>query len=120
MTFADFAIREARFRKHYRMAPADTWNEQMVPLHEFLELAAEDRDGRFPFIWSVDRKQQLARLIVDRTMVESCEDRRSFWRMLRSLAGLDRPEVSREAVAAEVRREIAGELTARLMKMAAG
>ncbi len=27
MTFADFAITEARFRKHYRTAPPDTWHE---------------------------------------------------------------------------------------------
>jgi pyruvate-ferredoxin/flavodoxin oxidoreductase len=120
MTFADFAITEARFRKHYRTAPPDTWNDQMVPLHEFLELAADDREGKFPFIWSVDRKRQLARLLVDRTMVESCEDRRAFWRMLRSLAGIDKPEISRDEVAAEVRRELAGQLSARLMRLAAG
>jgi pyruvate-ferredoxin/flavodoxin oxidoreductase len=120
MTFADFAITEARFRKHYRTAPPDTWNDQMVPLHEFLELAPDDREGKFPFVWSVDRKRQLARLLVDRTMVESCEDRRDFWRMLRSLAGLDKPEVSRDEVAAEVRRELAGQLSARLMQLAAG
>ena len=120
MTFADFAITEARFRKHYRTAPPDTWNDQMVSLADFLQLEPDDREGKFPFIWSVDRKQQLARLIVDHTMVESCEDRRAFWRMLRALAGLDKPEISREAVEAEVRREIAGQLTARLMKMATG
>jgi pyruvate-ferredoxin/flavodoxin oxidoreductase len=120
MTFADFAITEARFRKHYRTAPPDTWNDQMVPLHEFLDLEPDDREGKFPFVWSVDRKRQLARLLVDRTMVESCEDRRAFWRMLRSLAGLDRPELSRDEVAAEVRRELAGQLSARLMQLAAG
>ena len=27
MTFADFAITEVRFRKHFRMAPPDTWND---------------------------------------------------------------------------------------------
>ena len=44
----------------------------MVPLAEFLELAADDREGKFPFVWAVDRKNQLARLLVDRIMVESC------------------------------------------------
>ena len=120
MTFADFAITEARFRKHYRTAPPDTWNDLMVPLHEFLELETDDREGKFPFVWSVDRKRQLARLLVDRTMVESCEDRRAFWRTLRALAGLDKPAISRDDVAAEVRRELAGQLSARLMQLAAG
>lgn len=120
MTFADFAITEARFRKHYRMAPQDTWNEKMIPLHEFLELDAEEREERFPFIWSVDRKQQLSRLLVDRTMVESCEERRDFWVMLRAMAGLEKPAVSRAEVEAEVRRDVAGQIASRLMQLAGG
>jgi pyruvate-ferredoxin/flavodoxin oxidoreductase len=38
MTFADFAATEARFLKHFRKAPPETWNESMVPVAEFLEL----------------------------------------------------------------------------------
>jgi pyruvate-ferredoxin/flavodoxin oxidoreductase len=120
LTFADFAITEARFRKHYRVAPPDTWNDNMVRLAEFLELGADDREGRFPYIWSVDRKQQLSRLLVDSTMVESCEDRRDFWTMLRALAGVDKPVVSREEIEAEVRREMAGRIGAALVGLTGG
>lgn len=120
MTFADFAITEARFRKHYRTAPPDTWNDSMVPLHELLELAEDDREGKFPYVWSVDRKQKLARLLVDKTMVESCEERRDFWQMLRALAGVDRPEISRADVEAEVRQEVAQRIAGRLMQLARG
>ena len=119
LTFADFAITEARFRKHYRIAPIDTWNEKMVPLVEFLELAPEARAEKFPYIWSVDRKQQLSRLLVDSTMVESCEDRRDFWTMLRALAGLAKPEVSRADIEAEVRQDFAGRIGAALLDLAA-
>ncbi len=120
MTFADFAITEVRFRKHFRMAPPDTWNESMVPLAEFLEMDESDREGLFPFVWSVDREQQLSRLLVAKPMVESCEDRRSFWRMLKSLAGADRKEISRDEIAAEVRQEVVGQIAAGLMKLAGG
>ena len=44
-------------------------------------------------------------------MVESCEDRRGFWTMLRALAGEGTEEVSREQVAEEVRREVIGTIT---------
>src|SRR5690606_25185469 len=88
VTFADFAMTEARFRKHFRMAPPDTWHDGMVPLAEFLELDEGDREGKFPFIWTVDKKQRLSRLIVAKPMVESCEERRDFWIMLKSLAGV--------------------------------
>jgi len=118
LTFADFAMSEARFRKHFRVAPPDTWNEKMLPLHEFLDLAPEEREGRFPYIWSVDAERHLSRLLVARPIVESCVDRRDFWTMLRALAGLDRREVSREEIAAEVRRDVAGRITAGLLQLA--
>jgi pyruvate-ferredoxin/flavodoxin oxidoreductase len=118
MTFADFAITEIRFRKHFRVAPVDTWNENMVPLAEFLDLEEDDREGKFPFLWSVNEKQQLSRLLVAKPMVESCEDRRDFWTMLRALAGLDK--ASREEIATEVRGEIAGKIASGLMQLAGG
>jgi pyruvate-ferredoxin/flavodoxin oxidoreductase len=118
MTFADFAITETRFRKHFRVAPPDTWNENMVPLAEFLEQDADDREGNFPFVWTVDRKQQLSRLLVDQTMVESCEERRDFWIMLRAMAGLGKkPESSREQIEEEVRQEVVGRIAAGLMQL---
>ena len=63
LTFADFAVTEARFRKQFRTVPRDAWNDNMVPLAEFLELAAEDREGKFPYIWAVDKKNRLIRVI---------------------------------------------------------
>ena len=120
MTFADFAITETRFRKHFRTAPPDTWNEKMVPLHEFLELDADEREDRFPFIWTVDRKQHLSRLLVDESMVRSCEDRRDFWKMLRALAGADRTEPSVAEIEERVRREVIGKIAGGLAAMADG
>ncbi|MDX1406493.1 MAG: 2-oxoacid:acceptor oxidoreductase family protein [Saprospiraceae bacterium] len=94
MTFADFAITEGRFRKHFRKVPRDAWNDNMLPLVDFLELEAGDREGRFPFIWAVDRQQQLSRVMVSKSIVESCEERRDFWIMLRAMAGI-KPERQR-------------------------
>jgi pyruvate-ferredoxin/flavodoxin oxidoreductase len=120
MTFADFAVTEARFRKHFRIAPQDTWNENMVALSDFLALPVEEREGRFPFVWSVDRKNQLSRLLVDRIMVESCEERRDFWVMLRALAGVEKPAPPREQIEAEVRQEVVGRIASGLMNLASG
>jgi pyruvate-ferredoxin/flavodoxin oxidoreductase len=120
LTFADFAISEIRFRKQFRLAPPDTWNDSMIPLAEFLELDEEDREDRFPYIWTVDKAMRLSRLLVSSTMVESCEDRRDFWTMLRALGGLGKPEVSRADVEREVRSEVAGQIAAGLMQLASG
>lgn len=118
-TFADFAVAEARFRKHFRVAPADTWNESMVPLAEFLELDEEGREGCFPYIWTLDKKNRLSRVLVAEPMVKSCEERLHFWRTLKSLAGLTQ-QVDPEAIANAVRAETAQKLAQGLMAMLGG
>ena len=120
MTFADFAMTEVRFRKHFRAAPPDTWNEKMLPLHEFLELDATDREGRFPYIWTVDRKNHLSRLLVDEHMVRSCEDRRNFWTMLRALAGVDKEETPVAEIENRVRQDVVQRIAQGLAKLVDG
>ncbi|NUM54553.1 MAG: 2-oxoacid:acceptor oxidoreductase family protein [Candidatus Hydrogenedentes bacterium] len=119
MTFADFAVTEGRFRKQFRTAPRDTWNENMVPLHEFIGLSAEEREGKFPYIWATDKKQRIIRVIPSQVVVDSCEERRSFWRMLKSVAGI-RKEIDPEEIAQKVRLEMAARLAGRLLEMAGG
>ena len=121
-TFADFAITEARFRKHFRMAPQDAWTDDMIPLSEFLDMDEDEREGKFPFVWSVDRKDKLTRLLVDKSMVESTEDRQDFWKMLKALAGVGREveQVANEEVERQVRQEVIGRIAAGLMQIAGG
>jgi len=118
LTFADFALTEVRFRKHFRAAPPDTWSEAMVPLAEFLALDAEARVGRFPYVWTVGRDQALSRLLVDQVIVASCEDRRDFWTMLRALAG--HGVASRQALEQAVREEVVGKVVAGILQLAGG
>jgi pyruvate-ferredoxin/flavodoxin oxidoreductase len=114
MTFADFAVTEVRFRKHFRVAPPDTWNDNMVPLADFLKLSEDERQDMFPFVWSIDRKQQLTRLLVAQPIVKSCEERRHFWNMLRAIARVGERQPSREEIAAEVRQELTARIAAGL------
>ena len=119
MTFADFAMTEGRFRKHFRKAPPETWNDSMVPLHEFLDTDADDREGKFPFVWGVDGKNRLMRALVSQELVLSCEERRGFWRQLRGIVGLDR-QFDEEAVRNQAKAEMAQKLTAGLFALATG
>jgi pyruvate-ferredoxin/flavodoxin oxidoreductase len=118
MTFADFAITEARFRKHFRKAPRDTWNDNMIALVDFLEMSEDEREGKFPYIWAVDQKQQLSRVLVAKPIVESCEERRDFWIMLRDIAGVKVDQKEPEDLAAKIRSEVVGKIAQGLMKMA--
>jgi pyruvate-ferredoxin/flavodoxin oxidoreductase len=121
MTFADFALTEARFRKHFRKVPREAWNDNMVVLADFLEMSAEEREGKFPFIWTVDQKQHLTRVLVAETIVDSCEERRDFWIMLRAIAGVkEEVETAPEDLEGKIRNEVVSNIAKGLMKMAAG
>ena len=117
MTFADFAATEGRFRKHFKKAPPETWGDEMVPLHEFIDLDEDDREGLYPYIWAVDDGNHLVRMLITQELAHSAEERRGFWRQLKSLAGLDQV-VDADQVARDARADMAQKLTASLMAMA--
>jgi pyruvate-ferredoxin/flavodoxin oxidoreductase len=115
MTFADFAATEARFLKQFRKAPPETWNDDMVPVAEFLAMGADEREGKYPFIWGVDTKNRLMRLMVAEDIVRSTEERRNFWRQLKDIAGVGRAAVGdNEALAEQIRAELLAKVTASL------
>ncbi len=120
MTFADFAVTEGRFRKHFKKAPVETWDDRMIPLADFLGLSEDERVGRFPFIWVVDKQNQLGRVLVSEELVRSTEERQAFWRQLKGLLGLDQPQVDVEAVAQQTRLDMAQQLTSSLLALASG
>jgi pyruvate-ferredoxin/flavodoxin oxidoreductase len=120
MTFADFALTEGRFAKQFKKAPADTWNDDMVLLGDFLKLSEDERDGKFPFIWSVDKKNHLMRVLVSKELVLSCEERMQFWKQLKDVAGVGRANSNEEAIANRVRQELIQMLSSGMSGSVAG
>ena len=51
LTPADFAAKEARFKKHFRKLAADA---EGVPVHEYVTLPPAAREGRVPYVVSTD------------------------------------------------------------------
>ncbi len=86
----------------------------MVLLGDFLDLSEDERMGKFPYIWTVDKKNRLLRVLVSVEMVLSCEERRNFWKQLKDIAGLSQPLVNEEAIANRVRQELIQQLSAGL------
>lgn len=119
MTFADFAVQEGRFRKHFRTAPPDTWNDSMILLSDFIAMDPAAREEHFPYIWAVDKKNRLMRVLVSAEMVTSTEERLDFWRTLKCIAGLS-GRADPEAIAAAVRKETAQRLASSLMSLLEG
>lgn len=105
MTFADFALTEGRFAKQFKKAPVETWNDSMVLLADFLAMDESEREGNFPYIWAVDKKQNLMRVLVSSELVRACEERRNFWHQLNDLAAKP-AAVDEMAIASQVRNEL--------------
>ncbi len=120
LTFADFAVTEGRFRKHFKIAPREAWNDAMVPLHEFLDMGSDARQGHYPFIWVVDKKQQLGRVIVADELVQSTLERRNFWRVLQALKGRPETAVDVAGITDQVRQDMARQLASTLLNLATG
>jgi pyruvate-ferredoxin/flavodoxin oxidoreductase len=112
VTFADFAATEARFSKHFRKAPQETWNDAMMPLAELLTLSPDERAGRFPYIWATDPKGRLMRLIVASELVTASEERLNFWRQLKDI--VNKSEVDQSAVIDIVRADLIQRVVASL------
>jgi pyruvate-ferredoxin/flavodoxin oxidoreductase len=112
MTFADFALSEGRFAKQFKKAPVETWNDDMVLLSEFLTLSEAEREGKFPFIWAVDKKNRLLRVLVSKEMVLSCEERLRFWQQLKDVTRTGAQQTNEESIANRVRQELIQMLSA--------
>ncbi|GAB6041377.1 2-oxoacid:acceptor oxidoreductase family protein [Endothiovibrio diazotrophicus] len=119
LTFADFAVTEGRFRKHFKKAPPETWGDEMVALTDFLEMDESEREGLYPYIWTVDGKNRLNRVLVSAEIVESTLERRRFWRQLKSLTG-DTQRIGAEQAAEAARVDMARRLTESLLSLATG
>jgi pyruvate-ferredoxin/flavodoxin oxidoreductase len=114
MTFADFAATEARFLKQFKKAPPETWNDSMVTVADFLQLDKDEREGKFPFIWGVDKKNHLTRLLVTEDLLRSCEERLHYWRQLRGIAGLDAQASDTGEMAERIRADLLAKVSASL------
>ena len=121
-TFVDFAVTETRFRKHFRKVPRDAWNEDMMLVSDYLDLDEDDREGKVPYVWALDARQELSRLLVAEPMVQSAAERRDFWVMLKDLAQSEEDTaVSEDAqLESRIRQEVVQKIASGLMGLVSG
>jgi len=105
LTTADWAATEGRFKKHFTPLPKDQWNEDCVAFHEYLQLSAEDREGKTAFIHTLDSAKHLNRLSASPEMVKLAEERQQFWSQLKELAGLEPSAALRDRLVGAMQAE---------------
>jgi len=86
LTPADFALTEGRFKKQFRRLAADAVG---VPVYEYIELSATEREGKTPFVWSTDEDKKLIKMEASQTLIHLVQERRKYWRTLQYLSGID-------------------------------
>ncbi len=118
VTFADFAASEGRFRKHFRSAPRDMWGDEMIPFHEFLQLDKDDREGQYPFIWTVNKKNQLSRVLCSQEIVNSADERLQYWHQLKDLSG-EFDQVDVDSIIEQTKVDMATRLSSTLLSLSA-
>ena len=109
VTTADWAMGEARFRRHYNKAND---GDSLVPFHDYLELDEDERDGETPFIYTVDAKKHLSKITVSDEIVQLAEERLRHWAQLKEMAGIDVSDNMRDAVTEGLQDELESKLTA--------
>jgi pyruvate-ferredoxin/flavodoxin oxidoreductase len=85
LTPADFAFTEGRFKKHFKRLPDGANNG--VPVHEFIDLSAEQREGKTAYVLTTDENKKLVKMAVAPAIIQLTEERRKYWRSLQFLAG---------------------------------
>ncbi|NNM26472.1 MAG: hypothetical protein HKO59_10900, partial [Phycisphaerales bacterium] len=102
-TPVEWAATETRFADHF--APLADGDPRPTPIAEYLDLPADEREGRTPFVVRPNETAG-ARLRVGPALVADADARLRFWRTLQELAGVVTPFTAK--VRADLERELAG------------
>jgi pyruvate-ferredoxin/flavodoxin oxidoreductase len=87
LTPAEFALGETRFKKQFRrLRPEEETGA--LPIHDYVEVSAEQRRGRVPFVYATDDDRHLIKVACSDSVVALVEDRRRYWQTLQYLAGV--------------------------------
>jgi len=109
VTTADWALGEARFRKHFKKAKDD---DELIPFHEYVEMDEDEREDETAFIYTVDANRHLGKVTVSDEIAKLADERLAHWAQLKEMAGLDVSENMRDAVGEGLTEELDAQLAA--------
>jgi ferredoxin len=111
-TFADFALCDRRYARHFALVPRSRWSPAMVPVAQWLELPEAQQSDRIPYVLAVDAEAKLQRVIVDQRLMQATRRCQLLWRRLQEHAGINdayaNALVARERAAWDAQKQAAG------------
>lgn len=102
-TAADFLLNDQRLAQHFWNLPRSLWHEQMVPLHDYLQLDTDSATEQVPYILTVNQAGEVGRSLVSRAIVASVMHCHGAWRYLQELGGIDNSHAARLMAQQEAR-----------------
>lgn len=94
-TYADFLAADRRFAGQFLPVPPADGSDKLVPLGEYFRLSREDMADKVPFLWMVDEKGLLWRVVVSWRVVAAVQRIAANWRNLQELAGINNSHLLR-------------------------
>ena len=88
-TLVDFAAADARYGDHFAPAPRESWNEDMLPVANYLDLQDSETFEKVPYVSVIDDSNVLRRFVVDDNLIRiarRCLDR---WHVLQEQGGVN-------------------------------
>lgn len=87
-TPADAAALNPNARAGFAVLPQDAWDDEQVPLTEYLEESAAAGPVRTPYILVDGPNGQSFRALVTRSLTNACRDLKQSWRIYQELGGV--------------------------------
>lgn len=87
-TYADFAMCDRRYAGHFAVVPRERWHDGMLPVAQWLDLPERTATERVPYLWAVDARDRLHRVIVDARMMQATRRCLLLWHRLQEHAGI--------------------------------
>ncbi len=87
-TYADYKAIFPEKAKELMAIPSKYYSDHLIPLSEYLLLDEQQLYGMIPYIWLVNKENELLRAAVPYMWVLSCQERMEFWNHLRQFANI--------------------------------
>jgi len=88
-TYADFALCDPQQAGHFAVVPRERWNDQMLPVAEWLQLPEDEAARRVPYVLAVNEESRLHRVIVDRPLMQATRRCLLLWHRLQEHGGVN-------------------------------
>ena len=108
-TLVDYAVMDTRYSEYFAPAPRESWNNDMLPVADYLDLADEETFEKIPYVPVIDGGNILQRLVVDDNLIRVARRCRDRWHVLQEQGGVNNSYasalLSKERAAWEAEKE---------------